>query len=72
MGIDAPHIRVVVHVGVKELVRDYAQKDGRAGRDGEPSGAILMRGYHIMASRRMLEKGFKMERGISTGESAGE
>lgn len=24
MGVDAPHIRVVVHVGVKELVRDYA------------------------------------------------
>lgn len=64
MGVDAPHIRVVVHVGVKELVRDYAQESGRVGRDGEASEAILMRGYHMMGDRRMLEKGFKMERGM--------
>ena len=64
MGVDAPHIRVVVHVGVKELVRDYAQESGRAGRDGEASEAILMRGYNTVGGRKILEKGFVMERGM--------
>lgn len=64
MGVDAPHIRVVLHVGVKELVRDYAQESGRAGRDGEASEAILMRGYNETEGRRILEKGFRMERGM--------
>lgn len=64
MGVDAPQIRVVVHVGVKELVRDYAQESGRGGRDGEASEAILMRGYHMIGGRKMWEKGFKMERGM--------
>lgn len=75
MGVDAPHIRVVVHVGVKELIRDYAHESGMAGGDGEASEAILMRGYHMMCGRRMLEKGFNWRgecTSISMEESAGE
>ena len=34
LGIDAPTIRVVIHVGIREKMREYAQESGRAGRDG--------------------------------------
>lgn len=43
LGIDAPGIRVVIHVGIRRSLRDYAQESGRAGRDGEKSEAIIVR-----------------------------
>ena len=62
LGIDAPTIRVVIHVGVREKMRGYAQESGRAGRDGGRSEAILMRGYWIgRDGRRAVEKGWKTE-----------
>jgi superfamily II DNA helicase RecQ len=45
LGVDAPTIRAVVHVGVVRSVRQYAQESGRAGRDGLASEAIIMRGF---------------------------
>jgi superfamily II DNA helicase RecQ len=50
LGIDRPSIRVVIHVGVREKMRDYAQESGRAGRDGLKSEAIIMRTYHVTAN----------------------
>lgn len=44
LGVDAPTIRAVVHVGVVRQIRQYAQESGRAGRDGLGSEAIIMRG----------------------------
>ena len=44
LGVDAPTIRVVIHVGVVRRLRDYGQESGRAGRDGLKSEAILLRG----------------------------
>ncbi|KAF2174793.1 P-loop containing nucleoside triphosphate hydrolase protein [Zopfia rhizophila CBS 207.26] len=44
LGVDAPTIRVVIHVGVVRKLRDYAQESGRAGRDGLKSEAIILRG----------------------------
>ena len=44
LGIDAPYIRVVIHMGVKSRITDYAQESSRAGRDGEKSEAIILRG----------------------------
>lgn len=44
LGVDAPHIRVVIHVGIVRELKSYAQESGRAGRDGERSEAILLRG----------------------------
>lgn len=42
LGVDAPSIRVVIHVGVVRKLRDYAQESGRAGRDGLKSEAIIL------------------------------
>ncbi|PVH90688.1 P-loop containing nucleoside triphosphate hydrolase protein [Periconia macrospinosa] len=50
LGVDAPTIRAVVHVGAVRKVRHYAQESGRAGRDGQASEAIIMRGFRV--SRR--------------------
>ena len=44
LGVDAPTIRAVIHVGVVRKIRDYAQESGRAGRDGLKSEAIILRG----------------------------
>lgn len=43
LGVDAPTIRAVIHVGIRESLAQYAQESGRAGRDGLESEAIIMR-----------------------------
>ena len=42
MGIDCPDIRVVYHWGPPSCLEEYAQETGRAGRDRQPSKAILL------------------------------
>lgn len=44
MGIDIPDIRLIVHVDNPRNMMDYGQASGRAGRDGLPSRAIIIRG----------------------------
>lgn len=44
LGIDAPAIRGVFHVGKVRKVRDYAQESGRAGRDGFACESIVLQG----------------------------
>jgi superfamily II DNA helicase RecQ len=53
LGVDAPHIRVVLHVGTVRQMRQYAQESGRAGRQGDASEAIIMRGYRTIAKGRV-------------------
>jgi len=44
LGIDKPDIRTVIHRDCPPSVEAYLQESGRAGRDGLPSGAVLLWG----------------------------
>jgi ATP-dependent DNA helicase RecQ len=44
MGVDKADIRTVIHRDCPPSVEAYLQESGRAGRDGAPSRAILLRG----------------------------
>jgi ATP-dependent DNA helicase RecQ len=54
MGIDAPHVRFVLHVDPPESLDAYYQEVGRAGRDGEPATAVLFRSRQSPGGRRFF------------------
>ena len=43
MGVDCPDVRQVIHVGAPSDMECYVQETGRAGRDGLPALALLLR-----------------------------
>lgn len=43
LGLDATGVRVVIHTYMCDLLRQYVQESGRAGRSGLKSEAILLR-----------------------------
>jgi hypothetical protein len=62
LGVDAPTIRVVVHVGRVRKLRDYAQESGRAGRDGWKSEAIILQEVRHDGGGKAKDGGSWMEK----------
>ncbi|KAM0745764.1 P-loop containing nucleoside triphosphate hydrolase protein [Meredithblackwellia eburnea MCA 4105] len=42
LGIDHPNVRIVIHYSLPSSITSYCQEVGRAGRNGEPSLALLL------------------------------
>jgi superfamily II DNA helicase RecQ len=73
LGVDAPRIRVVIHVGTVRQLRAYAQESGRAGRDGLRSEAEIIYavgGGHARKRQRADTSGQRVEAGMTAEEAA--
>ena len=68
MGIDKPDVRFVAHAGLPKSIEAYYQETGRAGRDGDPSVALLLWGADDFARAR--QRLGEVEEARRTGERA--
>jgi ATP-dependent DNA helicase RecQ len=57
MGVDAPHVRFVLHSQAPESLDAYYQELGRAGRDGRPARAVLFFRPEDLGLRRFFAGG---------------
>lgn len=57
MGIDKPDVRFVAHAALPKSIEGYYQETGRAGRDGDPSVAVMLWGPNdfVRARQRLSE-----------------
>jgi Superfamily II DNA helicase len=42
LGFDYPSIRIVIHMGPPTRLTDFSQESGRAGRDGNRAGSVIV------------------------------
>ena len=48
MGVNFSNVRTIIHYGPPREMEDFVQQIGRAGRDGQPSKAVLLyNGLHL-------------------------
>jgi superfamily II DNA helicase RecQ len=66
MGIDIPNVRLAIHWQHSASVEDYLQEFGRAGRDGQPSVAVLLSGRNDAGLHR-----FMAEKSVEESELSG-
>lgn len=66
MGIDIPNVHLVIHWTQPESVEDYLQEFGRAGRDGEPSIALIFKSSNDTGIRY-----FMAEKTVQAAEKEG-
>ncbi|KAK4170568.1 P-loop containing nucleoside triphosphate hydrolase protein, partial [Triangularia setosa] len=71
LGVDAPTIRVVIHVGMVRRLRDYAQESGRAGRDGGKSEAIILKPVRYQGRGRGRGRGREVKETVEQAEGRG-
>eukprot|EP00794_Sanderia_malayensis_P002017 gene2017-2294_t len=56
MGVDCKNLHLIVHFGPPSDIDDYVQESGRAGRDGQPSNAVLIRYPRCTSGKRLKNK----------------